>query len=125
VTSSWRREQAPSRSQNFPRRRGRNATRGGSAVEVGWRLPREHWGLGYATDAGRAAIAYGFDELGLDEIVSFTSHLNEPSRRVMERLGMSRDPADDFEHPPVPVGHPPRPQVLCRLSRAAWAAESV
>ena len=91
------------------------------AVEVGWRLARAYWGHGYATEAGRAALAYGFDELGLDEIVSFTSVLNEPSWRVMERLGMTRDPADDFEHVRVPVGHPLRPHVLYRLSRAAWA----
>jgi RimJ/RimL family protein N-acetyltransferase len=90
------------------------------AVEVGWRLAREHWGRGYATEAGRAALAYGFEEIGLDEIVSFTSRLNEPSWRVMERLGMSHDPADDFEHPRVPVGHPLRPHVLYRLDRPAW-----
>jgi RimJ/RimL family protein N-acetyltransferase len=91
------------------------------AVEVGWRLAREHWGHGYATEAGRAALAHGFDELGLDEIVSFTSELNEPSWRVMERLGMRRDPADDFEHPRVPIGHPLRLHVLYRLSRRDWA----
>jgi RimJ/RimL family protein N-acetyltransferase len=91
------------------------------AVEVGWRLSRGHWGRGYATEAARAAVAYGFEELALDEIVSFTSQLNEPSRRVMERLGMSRDPADDFEHPGVPAGHPLRPHVLYRLDRPAWA----
>lgn len=91
------------------------------AVEVGWRLGRQHWGNGYATEAGRAALGYGFDELGLEEIVSFTSHLNVPSWRVMERLGMSHDPADDFEHPRVPVGDPLRPHVLYRLSRADWA----
>lgn len=91
------------------------------AVEVGWRLAREHWGRGYATEAGRAAVAYGFEEVGLEEIVSFTSELNEPSWRVMERLGMSHDPADDFEHPRVPVGHPLRPHVLYRLSRCGGA----
>jgi len=91
------------------------------AVEVGWRLAREHWGRGYATEAGRAAVAFGFEELGLDEIVSFTSRLNEPSWRVMVRLGMSHDPADDFDHPRVPAGSPLRPHVLYRLSRSAWA----
>ena len=94
------------------------------AVEVGWRLAREHWGRGYATEAGRAALAFGFEELGLEEIVSFTSILNEPSWRVMERLGMSHNPADDFEHPRVPVGHPLRPHVLYRLTRADWTASS-
>jgi RimJ/RimL family protein N-acetyltransferase len=91
------------------------------AVEVGWRLARPHWGRGYATEAGRAALDYGFDELGLGEIVSFTSRLNEPSWRVMERLGMRHDRADDFEHPRVPVGDPLRPHVLYRQSHAAWA----
>jgi RimJ/RimL family protein N-acetyltransferase len=95
------------------------------AVEVGWRLAREYWGHGYATEAGRAALAYAFEELGLDEVVSFTSVLNEPSWRVMERLGMSRDPFDDFEHPRVPVGHLLRPHVLYRLSRAAWAVSRI
>jgi RimJ/RimL family protein N-acetyltransferase len=89
------------------------------AVEVGWRLAREHWGNGYATEAGRAALAYGFGDLGLEEIVSFTSRLNTPSIRVMERLGMTHDPADDFEHPRVPEGHPLRPHVLYRLRREA------
>jgi RimJ/RimL family protein N-acetyltransferase len=91
------------------------------AVEVGWRLAREHWGHGFATEAGRAAIGYGFEELGLEEIVSFTSELNEPSQRVMQRLGMSHDPADDFEHPRIAPGHPLRPHVLYRLSHADWA----
>ena len=94
------------------------------AVEVGWRLAFDCWGRGYAsyaTEAGRAAVAFGFEELGLEEIVSFTSELNEPSWRVMERLGMSHDPAGDFEHPRVPVGHPLRPHVLYRLSRDDWA----
>lgn len=89
------------------------------AVEVGWRLAREHWGKGYATEAARAAVAYGFGELGLGEIVSFTSRLNEPSIRVMERIGMTRDPAEDFDHPRVPAEHPLRPHVLYRLRASA------
>ena len=90
------------------------------AVEVGWRLVREHWGNGYATEAGRAALAHGFEELNLAEVVSFTSRLNEPSWRVMERLGMHHYAAGDFEHPRVPVGHPLRPHVLYRLADADW-----
>lgn len=85
------------------------------AVEVGWRLAREHWGQGYATEAGRAAVDHGFREVGLDEIVSFTAEVNLPSRRVMERLGMSHDPADDFDHPDLPEGSPLRRHVLYRL----------
>ena len=69
------------------------------AVEVGWRLARGAWGQGYATEAGRAAIAFGFGERGLEEIVSFTSATNARSRAVMERLGMTHDPGDDFDHP--------------------------
>jgi len=87
------------------------------AVEVGWRLARHAWGKGYATEAARAAVAFGFDELGLDEIVSFTTVGNERSRRVMERLGMTRDPADDFDHPLLPPGHPLERHVLYRLRR--------
>jgi RimJ/RimL family protein N-acetyltransferase len=92
------------------------------AVEVGWRLAREHWGNGYATEGALAAVSFGFEELGLDEIVSFTTVENERSRRVMERIGMSRDPADDFAHPNLADDHPLRPHVLYRLGRAAWAA---
>jgi ribosomal-protein-alanine N-acetyltransferase len=92
------------------------------AVEIGWRLAREHWGRGYATEGGEAALAYAFEELGLDEVVSFTSPHNERSWKVMERLGMSRDPADDFDHPSVPAGSPLRRHLLYRLSRADWQA---
>jgi ribosomal-protein-alanine N-acetyltransferase len=92
------------------------------AVEVGWRLARHAWGHGYATEAAEAALRYGFQRLGLAEIVSFTTVANERSRRVMERLGMRRDPADDFDHPNLAPGHPIRPHVLYRLSREAWAA---
>ena len=87
------------------------------AVEVGWRLAREHWGWGYATEAAQAAVDAGFDELGLEEIVSFTVPANFRSRRVMERLGMTHDPADDFDHPRVPEGSPLRRHVLYRLAR--------
>jgi RimJ/RimL family protein N-acetyltransferase len=90
------------------------------AVEVGWRLAREHWGTGYASEGGSAALAFGFDTLGLDEIVSFTTHANTRSRRVMERLHMRHDPTDDFEHPNTPVDHPLRAFVLYRLDRDAW-----
>ena len=85
------------------------------SVEVGWRLARSAWGDGYATEVGRAVIAFGFEEVGLDEIVSFTTVANRRSRAVMERLGMSHDPADDFDHPSLPAEHPQRPHVLYRL----------
>lgn len=86
------------------------------AIEVGWRLGREHWGHGYATEAARASVKFGFSELDLAEIVSMTALENARSRRVMERLGMTHDPADDFDHPRVPPG-PLQRQVLYRLTR--------
>ena len=90
------------------------------AVEVGWRLTRTAWGHGYASEAGRAALTYGFDEAGLDEIVSMTAVTNTPSQAVMRRIGMTHDPADDFEHPKIPAGSPLRPHVLYRLTADAW-----
>lgn len=87
-------------------------------VEIGWRLARAHWGKGYATEAARAAMAYGFDVLRLPELVSFTVPANLRSRRVMERLGMTHDQRDDFLHPALPEGHPLQPHVLYR-KRAA------
>jgi RimJ/RimL family protein N-acetyltransferase len=86
-------------------------------VEIGWRIAREHWGRGYAPEAARAAFAFGFERLGLDEIVSFTAVGNAKSRRVMEKLGMTYDPADDFDHPSLPPGHPLRQHVLYRIRR--------
>jgi RimJ/RimL family protein N-acetyltransferase len=86
------------------------------AVEVGWRLARGSWGRGYAPEAARAALAVAFGPLALDEVVSMTSAGNVNSRRVMAKLGMHRDPADDFEHPAIAEGHPLRPHVLYRLT---------
>jgi RimJ/RimL family protein N-acetyltransferase len=86
-------------------------------VEIGWRLARAHWGQGYATEAARAVLDFGFRELALDEIVSFTTVANRRSRAVMERIGLSRSPADDFDHPAVPEGHPLRRHVLYRARR--------
>jgi ribosomal-protein-alanine N-acetyltransferase len=85
-------------------------------VEIGWRLAAEHWGRGLATEGAREAMRYGFDDLGLKEIVSFTVTGNVRSRRVMEKLGMTRDPADDFDHPQIAEGHPLRRHVLYRRS---------
>jgi RimJ/RimL family protein N-acetyltransferase len=91
------------------------------AVEVGWRLVRPSWGHGYATEAARAALAFGFERLELDQIVSFTTAGNARSRRVMERLRMSREPTDDFDHPAVAPG-PLRRHVLYRLRRTVWGS---
>jgi ribosomal-protein-alanine N-acetyltransferase len=90
------------------------------AVEVGWRYVADAWGHGYATEAARAVLRFGFEDLGLAEIVSFTVPANTRSRAVMERLGMTHDPADDFDHPRIPVGHPQRRHVLYRLTRKVW-----
>lgn len=87
----------------------------GAAIEVGWRLSRYAWGCGYATEAARAAVAYGFTVLALDEIVSFTVPANVRSRAVMERLGMTHNPADAFDHPLIAREHPLRRHVLYRL----------
>ena len=86
------------------------------AIEVGWRLARRFWGAGLAPEAAQATLDDGFQRLGVDEIVSFTSALNLNSRRVMEKLGMRHDPTDDFDHPALAVGDPLRPHVLYRLA---------
>jgi len=91
------------------------------AVEVGWRLARSAWGKGYATEAGLASIAFGFADAGLEEIVSFTSAANVRSRAVMDRIGMTHDPADDFDHPELHETDPLRPHVLYRMSAADLA----
>jgi ribosomal-protein-alanine N-acetyltransferase len=88
-------------------------------VEIGWRLARSSWGNGYATEAARAVLSFGFEEAGLSEVVSFTTVANQRSRAVMERIGMRRDPADDFDHPGLPLGHPQRPHVLYRIAAPA------
>jgi RimJ/RimL family protein N-acetyltransferase len=86
-------------------------------VEVGWRLAFEHWGHGYATEGARAALEFGFQRLGLEEIVSMTVPANRRSWHVMEKLGMTRSPDDDFDHPLLPEGHPLRRHILYRLRR--------
>lgn len=90
------------------------------AVEVGWRLLPSTWGRGYATEAAREACRFGFEGLGLEEIVSFTVPANVRSRAVMERLGMVHDVEGGFEHPRIPEGHRLRAHVLYRLSRERW-----
>jgi RimJ/RimL family protein N-acetyltransferase len=90
-------------------------------VEIGWRLDADHWKHGYATEGARAALAFGFDALQLGEIVSFTVPANIRSRRVMEKLGMTHSPDEDFDHPLLTEGHPLRRHVLYRLRRADFA----
>ncbi len=89
------------------------------AVEVGWRLARPYWRNGYATEAAGTALNFGFEQLGVPEIVSFTAAINDRSIQVMRRLGMRHDPADDFDHPNVPHGQLCH-HVLYRISKDDW-----
>ncbi|MES1991169.1 MAG: GNAT family N-acetyltransferase [Pseudomonadota bacterium] len=87
------------------------------AVEIGWRLARPYWGKGYASEAATAALTFGFNTLRLNEIIAFTVSANLRSQAVMQRIGMTRNPADDFDHPGVPDGSPLKQHVLYRKSR--------
>jgi ribosomal-protein-alanine N-acetyltransferase len=89
-------------------------------IEIGWRLERESWGKGFATEAGLECLRFAFETLDLPEVVSFTVPQNRRSRAVMERLGMLHDLDGDFDHPRLPEGHPLRRHVLYRLPRAEW-----
>jgi len=89
-------------------------------VEIGWRLSAEYWGQGLATEGAREIVRSAFGNLGLKELVSFTVPSNWRSRRVMEKLGMSHNPAEDFDHPNLPQGHPLQRHVLYRLQRSQF-----
>jgi ribosomal-protein-alanine N-acetyltransferase len=91
-------------------------------VEIGWRLSSDHWGHGYATEGARAVLAFAFDVAGLREIVSFTVPDNTRSRRVMAKVGMKHDPAEDFDHPFLAEGDRLRRHVLHRISRPETAS---
>jgi RimJ/RimL family protein N-acetyltransferase len=91
-------------------------------VEIGWRLAKEAWGNGYATEAARASLVYAFGPAGLDDVMSFSTATNRPSQRVMERIGMTHDEADDFDDPRLLAGHPLQRHVLYRITRAQWQA---
>jgi ribosomal-protein-alanine N-acetyltransferase len=94
------------------------------AVEIGWRFARAHWGQGYATEAARAALAFGFEMLPFDGYVSFTSVGNTRSRAVMARIGMTHDPAEDFMHPSLFESHPLAAHVLYRITRDSGRAQA-
>ena len=94
------------------------------AVEIGWRLARPTWGQGYASEASRAVLRYAFETLDLPEVVSFTVPANTRSRGVMERIGMGRDPSEDFDHPALPEGHPLNRHVLYRLTARDWKSRA-
>jgi RimJ/RimL family protein N-acetyltransferase len=87
-----------------------------TGVEIGWRLARSAWGHGYATEAALACLDFGFARLGLTEILALTTAGNLRSQAVMRRIGMTRDPAEDFDDPTVPIG-PLRAGVVYRISR--------
>ena len=89
-------------------------------VEIGWRVRSAFWGRGYAPEAASEVLRFGFEEAGFDEIISFTAATNENSRRVMDKIGLERDPDGDFDHPGVPDGNPLRPHVLYRVAIDAW-----
>ena len=92
-------------------------------VEIAWRLAQGYWHQGYASEAARVALRFGFVELNLEEIVAFTSLGNLRSQAVMARLGMRRSP-ENFQHPALPEGHPLREHCLYRLARGEWRAFS-
>ena len=87
------------------------------AVEVGWRLASQHWGKGYAPEGAKAALDYGFNKMGLKEIVSFTVPANIRSIRVMEKIGLKRDLNGDFSHPKLPANHSLSHTILYRLTK--------
>ena len=98
--------------------------RGNTPVEIGWLLGQQYWGQGYAPEAAQAWIDHGLGTLGLPEIVAFTAVPNLPSQRVMTKLGMTRDPEGDFEHPGIPEGHALRPHLLYRIDNLAWSSRT-
>lgn len=89
----------------------------GPAIEIGWRLARDSWGRGYAPEGALAALAFAWDVLDLDEVQSWTATANVSSQRVMQKIGMTHNPQDDFDHPRVPVGHALRRHVRYRIGR--------
>ena len=91
-------------------------------VEIGWRLCRDAWGKGFATEAARASLEHGFQALGLEQVIALSVAGNARSRAVMQRLGMHRDPGDDFDDPDLPVDSSLRPLVVYRLDRKDWKA---
>jgi RimJ/RimL family protein N-acetyltransferase len=88
-------------------------------TEIGWRLTPSAWHNGYTTEAALAWLDYGFQTLGLTEVLSYTPELNIASYRVMQRLGMQRVADLDFDYPSLPEGDPLRPMLVCRMTNQA------
>lgn len=93
----------------------KSALNGQANIEIGWRLARKHWGLGLAPEGALACLEYAWTHIGADEVVAFTYVGNHPSRRVMEKIGMTYDPKGDFAHPKLPADHRISPHVLYRI----------
>ena len=91
-----------------------------SAVEIGWRLNKIFWGKGLASEAAKSILRFGFLDLGLSKIVSFTAELNQPSIRVMQKIWMKCNPEDSFDHPKLPVNRPLHRHMLYRLKKTDW-----
>jgi RimJ/RimL family protein N-acetyltransferase len=91
-------------------------------VEIGWRLAREFWGQGLASEAARAALGFAFESLALPRVISMTAAVNEPSRKLMHRLGMKRAASLDFDHPSIARGHELREHVVYQLRQADSSA---
>ena len=90
------------------------------AVEIGWRLNKIFWGKGLAPEAAKSVLRFGFLDLGLSEIVSFTAELNQPSIRVMQKIWMKCNPEDTFDHPKLPLNHPLQRHILYRSQKTDW-----
>ena len=85
--------------------------------EIGWQLDPQFVGNGYATEAAKEWLDHGFSKMRIDEVVAYTAPVNIPSINVMKRIGMTRYPSRDFEHPRVPEGHPLRRQIVYSVRR--------
>jgi 3-dehydroquinate dehydratase/shikimate dehydrogenase len=90
------------------------------AIEIGWRLAEEFWGKGYATEGAKEALRFAFETIQLNEVVAYTVLANKRSRAVMEKLGMTYNPEDDFDHPTLPEGHPKRRHALYRITKEQY-----
>ncbi len=88
-------------------------------VEIGWRLAREYWGHGYASEAAQASLDIAFNRLELPEVYAFTPVLNKKSRAVMGRLGMINT-NNNFEHPMIPEKSSLREHVLYKIDKQGW-----
>ncbi len=92
-------------------------------IEIGWRLSEKYWSQGFATEAAQAALVIAFKQLALTEVVAFTSRLNTPSEKVMQRLNM-QNTKTTFEHPKVPYGHILREHLLYKITCSVWQTQN-